>query len=102
MAQILPVANVLLLFACVPYVLAAGLLPLVVRSPHVLRLAMNLSYLVAAALVLSWHALLNLRGLFWQLHNELRDERYLVGRMLHNYTPAGGARAPPASPLPSS
>lgn len=95
-ALVLPLAARLALFLALPYLLAAALLPLVTRRLLVQAAVVQLSHLALAALLLLAVAAQQARSWLGALHDELRNERYLVGAALHNYAAAADEGAPPA------
>ncbi|OAY39236.1 probable E3 ubiquitin ligase SUD1 isoform X2 [Manihot esculenta] len=82
---VFPIIMKLLTALCVPYVLARGLFP-VLGYPLVVNSAV---YRFAWLGCLSFSALCfcakRFHIWFTNLHNSIRDDRYLVGRRLHNY-----------------
>lgn len=82
---VFPIIMKLLTALCVPYVLARGLFP-VLGYPLVVNSAV---YRFAWLGCLSFSALCfcakRFHVWFTNLHNAIRDDRYLIGRRLHNY-----------------
>lgn len=80
-----PVVRDLLTAHCIPFVTARGLAPLL-RLPLTTQSAIfRFAPLACLALFLLAHALLRAGDWLTQLHNSIRDDRYLVGRRLHNF-----------------
>ncbi|XP_024932938.1 probable E3 ubiquitin ligase SUD1 isoform X1 [Ziziphus jujuba] len=82
---VIPIIMKLLTALCVPYVLARGLFP-VLGYPLVVNSAVYrfawvgcLSFSMVCFCAKRFHVW------FTNLHNSIRDDRYLVGRRLHNY-----------------
>jgi E3 ubiquitin-protein ligase MARCH6 len=99
-----PILRLLLLTWSLPVVVWEGLLPLV--APWAARaglVALHYSYLVMAAAAAAVYAAGQLTRLLWRIHDDLRDEVFLVGRSLQNVQlppaplgPAAPTAAPPA------
>ncbi|AQK81892.1 putative E3 ubiquitin ligase SUD1 [Zea mays] len=82
---IMPIVTKLLTALCVPYVLARGIFPLLgyplIVNSAVYRFAW-LGSLIFSALFF-WGKRFHVW--FTNLHNSIRDDRYLIGRRLHNF-----------------
>ena len=82
-------AQVCGVLLAVPYVVTRGLLPHVLGrllSAEALQAVFLYGWFVEALLAASVLLSAQLRRGFVMLHNTLRDEKYLVGRELRNYT----------------
>ncbi|XP_068634570.1 probable E3 ubiquitin ligase SUD1 [Aristolochia californica] len=89
---VVPIVMKLLTALCVPYVFARGVFP-VLGYPLVVN---------SAVYRFSWIGCLTLSAIcfcakrfhvwFTNLHNSIRDDRYLIGRRLHNFGEDAGAR----------
>ncbi|KAF5178097.1 E3 ubiquitin-protein ligase march6 [Thalictrum thalictroides] len=82
---VIPIVMKLLTALCVPYVFARGLFP-VLGYPLIVNSAV---YRFAWVGCLSFSSLLfcakRFHVWFTNLHNSIRDDRYLIGRRLHNF-----------------
>ncbi|KAG8094920.1 hypothetical protein GUJ93_ZPchr0012g22062 [Zizania palustris] len=82
---IMPIVTKLLTALCVPYVLARGIFP-VLGYPLVVNSAVYrfawLGCLIFSALFFCGK---RFHVWFTNLHNSIRDDRYLIGRRLHNF-----------------
>lgn len=82
---VLPIIMKLLTALCVPYVLARGLFP-VFGYPLVVNSAVyRFAWLGCLGFGLLWYCGKRFHIWFTNLHNSIRDDRYLIGRRLHNY-----------------
>jgi E3 ubiquitin-protein ligase MARCH6 len=80
-----PILIHLLTALCVPYVFARGLFPLLGYSLMVNSAVYRFAWLGCLFLGLFWYGGQRLHQWLLDLHNSIRDDRYLVGRRLHNY-----------------
>jgi E3 ubiquitin-protein ligase MARCH6 len=82
---IMPIVTKLLTALCVPYVLARGIFP-VLGYPLIVNSAVYrfawLGCLIFSALFFCGK---RFHVWFTNLHNSIRDDRYLIGRRLHNF-----------------
>ncbi|KAL5200719.1 hypothetical protein ABZP36_021922 [Zizania latifolia] len=82
---IMPIVTKLLTALCVPYVLARGIFP-VLGYPLIVNSAVYrfawLGCLIFSTLFFSGK---RFHVWFTNLHNSIRDDRYLIGRKLHNF-----------------
>ncbi|GJM97900.1 hypothetical protein PR202_ga14861 [Eleusine coracana subsp. coracana] len=82
---IMPIVSKLLTALCVPYVLARGIFP-VLGYPLIVNSAVYrfawLGCLIFSALFFCGK---RFHVWFTNLHNSIRDDRYLIGRRLHNF-----------------
>ena len=100
MGIIVPIAVMLLAAICVPYVLTRGLLPLCGvpdwASEHLFRF----SYPSLVIGGVAWVAVGVVQHRLAEIHNRIRDEKYMIGTTLANAPPhvaaAGGAQGPDA------
>jgi E3 ubiquitin-protein ligase MARCH6 len=81
----MPIVTKLLTALCVPYVLARGIFP-VLGYPLIVNSAVYrfawLGCLIFSALFFCGK---RFHVWFTNLHNSIRDDRYLIGRRLHNF-----------------
>ncbi|XP_054787263.1 probable E3 ubiquitin ligase SUD1 isoform X2 [Prosopis cineraria] len=82
---VLPIIMKLLTALCVPYVLARGVFP-VFGYPLVINSAVyRFAWLGCLSVSLLCFCAKRFHVWFTNLHNSIRDDRYLIGRRLHNY-----------------
>ncbi|KAL0376089.1 UNVERIFIED_CONTAM: putative E3 ubiquitin ligase SUD1 [Sesamum calycinum] len=80
-----PIIMKLLTALCVPYVLARGIFP-VLGYPLVVNSAVyRFAWLGCLFFSLLYFCAKRFHVWFTNLHNSIRDDRYLIGRRLHNY-----------------
>ncbi|OWM79209.1 probable E3 ubiquitin ligase SUD1 isoform X2 [Punica granatum] len=92
---VLPIIMKLLTALCVPYVLARGVFP-VLGYPLVVNSAVyRFAWLGCLVFSLVCFCAKRFHVWFTNLHNSIRDDRYLIGRRLHNYGEDGGDRRRP-------
>eukprot|EP00897_Mesotaenium_endlicherianum_P009194 jgi/Mesen1/8302/ME000451S07505 len=84
---IVPVLVNLLTALCVPFVLARGLVPLLGFPLLVESAVYRFAWIGSLALTLAWYGICRAHKWVLELHNTIRDDRYLVGRRLHNFGP---------------
>jgi E3 ubiquitin-protein ligase MARCH6 len=82
---IAPILIHLLTVLCLPYVLACGIFPLFGYSLVVNSSVYRFAWLGSLLLGLWWYGTKWLYKWLLDLHNSIRDDRYLVGRQLHNF-----------------
>ncbi|CAK9266883.1 unnamed protein product [Sphagnum jensenii] len=82
---IAPILIHLLTVLCLPYVLACGIFPLFGYSLVVNSSVYRFAWLGSLLLGLCWYGTKRLYKWLLDLHNSIRDDRYLVGRQLHNF-----------------
>jgi E3 ubiquitin-protein ligase MARCH6 len=82
---IMPIVSKLLTALCVPYVLARGIFP-VLGYPLIVNSAVY-RFAWLGCLIFSTLFFCGKRFHVWftNLHNSIRDDRYLIGRRLHNF-----------------
>ncbi|XP_052193449.1 probable E3 ubiquitin ligase SUD1 isoform X2 [Diospyros lotus] len=98
---VLPIIMKLLTALCVPYVLARGVFP-VFGYPLVVNSAVyRFAWLGCLGFSLLCFCAKRFHIWFTNLHNSIRDDRYLIGRRLHNFGEDTGAgdRRPNASEM---
>ncbi|KAK4757468.1 hypothetical protein SAY87_018769 [Trapa incisa] len=89
---VLPIMMKLLTALCVPYVLARGVFP-VLGYPLVVNSAVyRFAWLGCLSFSLICFCAKRFHVWFTNLHNSIRDDRYLIGRRLHNYGEDTGNR----------
>ncbi|GLU03229.1 hypothetical protein SLE2022_204370 [Rubroshorea leprosula] len=82
---VFPIIMKLLTALCVPYVLARGVFP-VFGYPLVVNSAVyRFAWLGCLCLSMLCFCAKRFHVWFTNLHNSIRDDRYLIGRRLHNY-----------------
>ncbi|CAI9769131.1 unnamed protein product [Fraxinus pennsylvanica] len=82
---VFPIVMKLLTLLCVPYVLARGVFP-VFGYPLVVNSAVyRFAWLGCLSFSLLFICAKRFHVWFTNLHNSIRDDRYLIGRRLHNY-----------------
>ncbi|KAJ9705094.1 hypothetical protein PVL29_003241 [Vitis rotundifolia] len=82
---VFPIIMKLLTALCVPYVLARGVFP-VLGYPLVVNSAVyRFAWLGCLCFSLLCFCAKRFHVWFTNLHNSIRDDRYLIGRRLHNY-----------------
>jgi E3 ubiquitin-protein ligase MARCH6 len=82
---VVPIIMKLLTALCVPYVLARGVFP-VLGYPLVVNSAVyRFAWLGCLAFSLLCFCAKRFHVWFTNLHNSIRDDRYLIGRRLHNF-----------------
>lgn len=84
-ALILPLTASLLLFLCLPYLLSALFLPCFTQRLLLQAAVAQLSHLALGATLALTLLAVQARSWLSALHDEVRNERYLVGAALHNY-----------------
>ncbi|KAJ7294226.1 hypothetical protein O6H91_Y272000 [Diphasiastrum complanatum] len=80
-----PILIKLLTALCVPYVVARGLFPPLGFSLTANSAVYRFAWLVCLALIIVWYGIKRMHRCVSDLHNLIRDDRYLIGRRLHNY-----------------
>lgn len=82
---VIPIIMKLLTALCVPYVLARGLFP-VLGYPLVVNSAVyRFAWVGCLSFSLVCFCAKRFHVWFTNLHNSIRDDRYLIGRRLHNF-----------------
>jgi len=82
---VLPIIMKLLTALCVPYVLARGVFP-VFGYPLIVNSAVyRFAWLGCLCVSCLFFCAKRFHVWFTNLHNSIRDDRYLIGRRLHNY-----------------
>lgn len=83
---LMPISVKLLSALCVPYVLAKGVFPTFGYPAAVNSTVHRFAWLGSLAVCVLYHLGKFLYMLFAKLHDSIRDERYLIGQRLQNYT----------------
>nr|XP_046148568.1 E3 ubiquitin-protein ligase MARCHF6 isoform X3 [Oncorhynchus gorbuscha] len=97
-----PVISVLLLSLCVPYVIAAGVVPTVGVTPEMQILIQRRIY-PFLLMVVSIIGILSFQiRQFKRLYEHIKNDKYLVGQRLVNYErkARGASSVPPPNPIP--
>ncbi|KAK6916423.1 Zinc finger, RING-CH-type [Dillenia turbinata] len=82
---VIPIIMKLLTALCVPYVLARGVFP-ILGYPLVINSAVyRFAWLGCLCISLLCFCAKRFHVWFTNLHNSIRDDRYLIGRRLHNF-----------------
>ncbi|KAL3696408.1 hypothetical protein R1sor_010484 [Riccia sorocarpa] len=82
---ICPILLKLMISLLVPFVLARWIFPLLGYSLIVNSAVNRFAWLGCFTLGILWYGMKRLRQWLLDLHNSIRDDRYLVGRRLHNF-----------------
>ncbi|CAN4112179.1 unnamed protein product [Withania somnifera] len=82
---VLPIIMKLLTALCVPYVLARGVFPILGYPLLVNSAVYRFAWLGCLAFSLFCFCAKRFHLWFTNLHNSIRDDRYLIGRRLHNF-----------------
>ncbi|KAF3703520.1 E3 ubiquitin-protein ligase MARCH6 [Channa argus] len=96
-----PVISVLLLSLCVPYVIAAGVVPAVGVTPE-MEILMQRRIYPFLLMVVSLIGILSFQiRQFKRLYEHIKNDKYLVGQRLVNYERKAGrtSSAPPSNPV---
>uniref|UniRef100_A0A8K9V4J4 RING-type E3 ubiquitin transferase n=1 Tax=Oncorhynchus mykiss TaxID=8022 RepID=A0A8K9V4J4_ONCMY len=97
-----PVISVLLLSLCVPYIIAAGVVPTVGVTPEMQILIQRRIY-PFLLMVVSIIGILSFQiRQFKRLYEHIKNDKYLVGQRLVNYErkARGASSVPPPNPIP--
>lgn len=90
---VLPIILKLLTALCVPYVLARGVFP-VLGYPLIVNSAVyRFAWIGCLCLSVLFFCAKRFHVWFTNLHNSIRDDRYLIGRRLHNFGEASLQRS---------
>lgn len=90
---VVPILLKLLTALCAPYVFARGLFPTLGCSPIVNSAVYRFAWSGCLLLGVGWYGLQRMQRWCLDLHNAIRDDRYLVGKRLHNFK----ENSPPSS-----
>lgn len=105
-AVIAPILLCLSAALCVPYVFARKVFPLFGYSYLINSIVYQFAWLGCLLLGLFWCGTKRFHKWLLDLHNSIRDDRYLVGRRLHNFNnrrrAASLAKQQPATSLPGT
>ncbi|CAM6094443.1 unnamed protein product [Calypogeia fissa] len=82
---IAPVLIRLLVALCAPHVFARWIFPSLGYSLIVNSAVNRFAWLGCLGITVLWYGVKRLRQWLLDLHNSIRDDRYLVGRRLHNF-----------------
>lgn len=82
---IAPILIRLLVALCVPHVFARWIFPSLGYSLIVNSAVNRFAWLGCLGIAVFWYGVKRLRQWLLDLHNSIRDDRYLVGRRLHNF-----------------
>ncbi|XP_073024660.1 probable E3 ubiquitin ligase SUD1 [Primulina eburnea] len=82
---VFPIIMKLLTALCVPYVLARGVFPILGYPLIVNSAVYRFAWLGCLILSLLYFCAKRFHVWFTNLHNSIRDDRYLIGRRLHNF-----------------
>ncbi|KAL9367412.1 hypothetical protein Peur_038611 [Populus x canadensis] len=82
---VFPIIMKLLTALCVPYVLARGVFPVLGYPMAVNSAVYRFAWLGCLCFSLLCFCAKRFHVWFTNLHNSIRDDRYLIGRKLHNY-----------------
>ncbi|KAL4635151.1 E3 ubiquitin-protein ligase MARCH6, partial [Arapaima gigas] len=95
-----PVISVLLLSLCVPYVIAAGIVPIIGVTMEMQNLVQRRIYPFLLMVVVLMGILSFQIRQFKRLYEHIKNDKYLVGQRLVNYERKAGktSAAPPPSP----
>lgn len=88
-----PIISKLLTALCIPYVFAKGVFPIFGYSLIINSAVYRFAWLGCLIFSLLWFCAKRFHVWFTNLHNSIRDDRYLIGRRLHNF---GEDRGPPS------
>ncbi|XP_020250505.1 probable E3 ubiquitin ligase SUD1 isoform X2 [Asparagus officinalis] len=82
---VIPIISKLLTALCVPYVFSRGLFP-VLGYPLIINSAVyRFAWLGCLLFSVVFFCAKRFRAWFTNIHNSIRDDRYLIGRRLHNF-----------------
>ena len=82
---VIPVLLSVLTALSLPYSFTHGLLPLLGATKWITDLMYRYAYLVIACLYCGYESLRYSISLLWDLHDSIRDDKYLVGKQLYNF-----------------
>lgn len=82
---VIPIVSKLLTALCVPYVFAKGIFPLLGYPLMVNSAVYRFAWLGCLFVSVMCFCARRFHVWFTNLHNSIRDDRYLIGRRLHNY-----------------
>jgi len=82
---VLPIIMKLLTALCVPYVLARGVFPVFGYPLLVNSAVYRFAWLGCLGMSCLYFCAKRFHIWFTNLHNSIRDDRYLIGRRLHNF-----------------
>ncbi|XP_019243432.1 PREDICTED: probable E3 ubiquitin ligase SUD1 isoform X2 [Nicotiana attenuata] len=82
---VVPIIMKLLTALCFPYVLAKGVFPIFGYPLLVNSAVYRFAWLGSLGFSFFWFCAKRFHAWFTNLHNSIRDDRYLIGRRLHDY-----------------
>ncbi|KAF5202876.1 E3 ubiquitin-protein ligase march6 [Thalictrum thalictroides] len=82
---VIPIVMKLLTALCVPYVFARGMFPILGYSLIVNSAVYRFAWVGCLSIGLLCFCAKRFHIWFYNLHNSIRDDRYLIGRRLHNF-----------------
>ncbi|KAL5705651.1 RING-type E3 ubiquitin transferase [Ranunculus cassubicifolius] len=82
---VIPIIMKLLTALCVPYVIARGLFPALGYSLVVNSAVYRFAWIGCLTVSVICFCAKRFHVWFYNLHNSIRDDRYLIGRRLHNF-----------------
>ena len=82
---VLPILVTLLTALCAPYVFARGVFPVLGYSLIVNSAVYRFAWSGCLLLGIVWYGIKSLQQWLSELHNAIRDDRYLIGKRLHNF-----------------
>ncbi|XP_074616038.1 E3 ubiquitin-protein ligase MARCHF6-like [Acropora palmata] len=95
----LPVVTCLLLAVTIPYVIAAGIIPMIVRSPESSLFCLRRIYPFLLAMFVIVAGFFFQKRQFRLLYERIKNDKYLVGQKLVNYEHARQGSKP--APMPA-
>ncbi|KAK2554679.1 E3 ubiquitin-protein ligase MARCHF6 [Acropora cervicornis] len=94
----LPVVTCLLLAVTIPYVIAAGIIPMIVRSPESSLFCLRRIYPFLLAMFVIVAGFFFQKRQFRLLYERIKNDKYLVGQKLVNYEHARQGSKPASMP----
>jgi E3 ubiquitin-protein ligase MARCH6 len=88
-----PIISKLLTALCIPYVFAKGVFPIFGYSLIINSAVYRFAWLGCLIFSLLCFCAKRFHVWFTNLHNSIRDDRYLIGRRLHNFGEDGGIQS---------
>ncbi|KAH7425122.1 hypothetical protein KP509_11G040700 [Ceratopteris richardii] len=99
---VIPILMKLLTALCVPYVFARGLFPVLGCSLLVNSAVYRFAWFGFLLLRMLWYGVVQLQQWAAELHNSIRDDRYLIGKQLHNFGERASEQLTVDEDMPSS
>ncbi|KAM4705855.1 E3 ubiquitin-protein ligase MARCHF6 isoform 1-T1 [Rhinophrynus dorsalis] len=97
-----PVISVLLLSLCIPYIIAAGIVPIIGVTPEMQNLVQRRIYPFLLMVVILLGILSFQIRQFKRLYEHIKNDKYLVGQRLVNYERKSGKSSTSTHPLHST